>query len=411
VERDDDLVRLNESPNELSSVSPNHTIPLESFEGQESDVPEFLPFGTQNLQLSTNFIDVAQSLADEAVVPYGNWDDTPGHWSKLNRDQDYSTILNDNQGKGVFALGAAVTPESISSGAWLASPMKLLDNQLKLMLMDGNNIETSHTLYINRHSFANVAMGVGIGRVGVGTEPDTKFHVRGSSVTVNEPPATNTEIRVEASSEGMDSSIRLCGQKTISLQRCSSGFEWKYHGARDTLEPSYLVLRSTDLGITSEAITVRYDGNIGIGEFNDTADRVLMQHELTVNGSIDVSEKVIAKSIDVSKGITAGSVRVAGKIMAEEIVVMDNVGGADFVFNDDYVPMSLDKVERFVEENKHLPYFPSAEQSRQEGVSVGEYQTRLLQTVEELTLHVIAQNKRIEKLESKLEQRHHLTKR
>ena len=94
--------------------------------------------------------------------------------------------------------------------------------------------------------------------------------------------------------------------------------------------------------------------------------------------------------------ISGYSMDVNGKIRANEIVV--NTGGADFVFEDKYNLKSLEEVENFIKENKHLPEIPSATEVQENGVSVGEMQTKLLQKIEELTLYLIDQNKSIQEL-------------
>ncbi len=53
-------------------------------------------------------------------------------------------------------------------------------------------------------------------------------------------------------------------------------------------------------------------------------------------------------------------------------------------------------LERFIEENSHLPDIPSARDAQTNGTSLGERQTRLLQKVEELTLYLIEQNKQLQ---------------
>ncbi len=92
---------------------------------------------------------------------------------------------------------------------------------------------------------------------------------------------------------------------------------------------------------------------------------------------------------------------VKGDIRADEIVV--RFTGADFVFNDNYRLRPLKEVEEYISENRHLPDIPSAEEVKARGAGLGEMQARLLQKVEELTLYVIAQNKRIERLEKENE--------
>ena len=66
---------------------------------------------------------------------------------------------------------------------------------------------------------------------------------------------------------------------------------------------------------------------------------------------------------------------------------------------DDYKLMRLDELETKIKETGHLPEIPSAKEVSEKGVSVGEMQSKLLQKVEELTLYVIDQNKRIAALE------------
>lgn len=101
---------------------------------------------------------------------------------------------------------------------------------------------------------------------------------------------------------------------------------------------------------------------------------------------------------------------VKGKIHAEEIKV-DLAVPADYVFQKyftgsstlkpDYQMPSLNEIESFVKENHHLPNIPSASEIQQNGLQLGEMNNLLLQKVEELTLYIIEQNKRIEALEAK----------
>lgn len=76
-----------------------------------------------------------------------------------------------------------------------------------------------------------------------------------------------------------------------------------------------------------------------------------------------------------------------------------NTTGADFVFETDYKLNKLEYVERFIKENHHLPEIPSAKEMTENGMNVGELNKTLLQKVEELTLYIIEQNKRIATLE------------
>ncbi len=104
------------------------------------------------------------------------------------------------------------------------------------------------------------------------------------------------------------------------------------------------------------------NGNVGIGTDNPT-------YKLAVNGSIRSKE-----------------IRVES-------------GWADFVFEKNYKLLSLNEVESFIIKNKRLPGIPSAKEIREDGLALGELQTKMMQKIEELTLYLIEANKKIELLE------------
>ncbi|TKC04715.1 hypothetical protein FA048_18685 [Pedobacter polaris] len=89
---------------------------------------------------------------------------------------------------------------------------------------------------------------------------------------------------------------------------------------------------------------------------------------------------------------------VNGKIRAHEIKV-ETANWPDYVFEDDYKIASLTELEKYIKENKHLPEMPSAKVVEANGVELGEMNKLLLKKVEELTLHLIKLNERIEELE------------
>ena len=93
---------------------------------------------------------------------------------------------------------------------------------------------------------------------------------------------------------------------------------------------------------------------------------------------------------------------VAGTIRADEIIVTSS--GADFVFEQDYALPSLDSVATYINEKKHLPGIPSAATMSKDGVALGEYQTALLQKIEELTLYILEQQNQINDLQKQINQ-------
>ncbi|MCF8258737.1 MAG: hypothetical protein K9J06_14370, partial [Flavobacteriales bacterium] len=71
----------------------------------------------------------------------------------------------------------------------------------------------------------------------------------------------------------------------------------------------------------------------------------------------------------------------------------------DFVFNKGYELRPLDELQRFINEQGHLPEMPTAEEVETQGVGMARMSTLLLQKVEELTLYMLQMDKRMKELE------------
>ena len=113
---------------------------------------------------------------------------------------------------------------------------------------------------------------------------------------------------------------------------------------------------------------------------------------------------------NVGIGTTSPDAKLAvnGTVHAKEVRVDLSVPGPDYVFDADYPLQSLEDIETFIKQNKHLPEVPSAKQLKNEGIMVGEMNMLLLKKIEEMTLYMIelkaevqAQQAEIENLKSK----------
>ncbi|MEM9680750.1 MAG: CARDB domain-containing protein, partial [Bacteroidota bacterium] len=90
---------------------------------------------------------------------------------------------------------------------------------------------------------------------------------------------------------------------------------------------------------------------------------------------------------------------VNGTVLAKEFKATLNYAWPDYVFLPTYPIMPLKELEAYIQKYGHLPNIPSAEEVEEKGVNLTEMNTKLLEKVEELTLHIIALEKRIKELE------------
>jgi hypothetical protein len=118
-----------------------------------------------------------------------------------------------------------------------------------------------------------------------------------------------------------------------------------------------------------EDLTVVNGGNIGIGTTSPDA-------KLTVKGDIHTRE-----------------VRVD----------MTGAVGPDYVFEKNYNLLPLTQLESYINQNKHLPEVPSAKEMEENGLNLKEMNLILLKKVEELTLHLIDQNRKIKEQGAQIE--------
>ncbi|MDW5287518.1 fibronectin type III domain-containing protein [Formosa sp. PL04] len=90
---------------------------------------------------------------------------------------------------------------------------------------------------------------------------------------------------------------------------------------------------------------------------------------------------------------------VAGNIIAEEIKVQLQTAWPDYVFKTDYELPLLEDVEKHIKEKGYLPNVPSEKEVKANGIKLGEMNAVLLEKIEELTLYILQQEKRINALE------------
>jgi hypothetical protein len=87
----------------------------------------------------------------------------------------------------------------------------------------------------------------------------------------------------------------------------------------------------------------------------------------------------------------------AGALRAKKMQVSSS-DWPDYVFAKDYNLRPLDELEQYIKENHHLPEIPSAKEVEENGIDLGDMQSKLLLKIEELTLYILSLQKQIDEL-------------
>lgn len=127
--------------------------------------------------------------------------------------------------------------------------------------------------------------------------------------------------------------------------------------------------------------------------FNDTNGFSIM------GGNVGIGTYAPESALSVRGKITAQEVEVKQTVAATDFRVGE-VEWADYVFKPNYKLASLAEVKRHIDDFGHLPGIPTAKQVREHGLSLGATQAKLLEKIEELTLHVIELDSRLKRFES-----------
>lgn len=125
---------------------------------------------------------------------------------------------------------------------------------------------------------------------------------------------------------------------------------------------------------------------------------------LTINGAMHISPDINEPPTPFNQEYLQDYLLwVQGGIVAKDIIIADPEDWADFVFDENYELRSLIELETFVKENKHLPGIPGIKELEEKNhYTIHRMLVGQLQNVEELVLHTIAQEKKIQALREEL---------
>lgn len=186
-----------------------------------------------------------------------------------------------------------------------------------------------------------------------------------------------------------------------------------------SINEKLFVTGNTGIGLTTPTAKLEVKGSMVVGNgqngqrwifdsrYYANGDYLLIAGD-KADGTYDLDKTLSIEratgKVSIGGGLTTpGTYRlfVKGGILTEKVkvAVANTTNWADYVFAPEYCLRPLSEVEVFIKKNKHLPEVPSADEVVKEGIDIAEMDALLLKKIEELTLYMIEQNKRIEKLE------------
>jgi len=209
------------------------------------------------------------------------------------------------------------------------------------------------------------------GRLGFGTTtPQIDINISRSNETTSGMHVFNTHPSsrsVTLLGEGWGGKYIYMGYQNSTYSATNEAFEPStgiiFTGAQNGLRlisSTYTSFYAGDYG--EERMRISKNGNVGIGTSSPDS-------KLTVKGHIHTQEV----KVDLNGAVAP-----------------------DYVFEENYPLPSLEATEAYIQAHKHLPEIPSAAEMEANGIQLKEMNLLLLKKMEEMTLHIIEMDKKID---------------
>jgi hypothetical protein len=237
------------------------------------------------------------------------------------------------------------------------------------------------------------------GNVGIGTTtPNCALHVNAPTISSN-PNRKIFEISANTSDYG-ENTMLFATQWKVSVGFFNSHFGYSLpaeiydqlnvRGTFSVWSGDSVWYRYIRLSPGVDAIRIQMNGS-GNPDYNyfrfEKHDHVRVPLDC---GGFDIYDNTGTRTALLGSG---------GGLWVRSVLVQLEDPWSDFVYESSYHLLSIDSLELFIKNNKHLPNMPSADDIKKDGLNLGQMDNLLLQKIEELSLYIISQEKRIGKLE------------
>ncbi len=231
------------------------------------------------------------------------------------------------------------------------------------------------------HAFSQTNVFPISGSVGIGTlNPYSYFH-----------GGNNKVLEIFNENTGMHSQSHVVLSTGSTVDKSSAGtITWISRNSTGWQGMAYIAARLEGDGATNASGSLRFATANGVSVY----ERMIIDK----NGNVGIGHPNPTEKLSVN-----------GKVRAQEIKV-ETANWPDYVFAKDYALPSLKETEKHIQEKGHLPGIPSAIEVKNNGVDLGEMNAKLLQKIEELTLHLIRIEKESNLMKKQLELQNELNK-
>jgi hypothetical protein len=309
-----------------------------------------------------------------------------------------SKVLVDNTGNVGIGLSSGIDRALVVSGAVgiygaenaLVFKNTSSSNKSWSMAPEGNNLNLDETGLRTAMTF------IPGGNVGIGTKTAPgRLSVQATDNQVLNLSTSNSnsdiQILAQPTSQGVVDFWANGGTNGFVFHSGSTAAELlRLDGNRAATLNSRMTIN--DVGSGQEAMIVNQTGTGQILSLRKAgANKVLVDNA----GNVGINKDNPSFPLHVG-----GAAKIEGNLEVASIKTSTWSIAPDYVFEKDYKLATLDHVEKFVKENKHLPDVPSAKEFKKEGMDLAEMNFTLLRKVEELTLYVIELKKEVNTLKA-----------
>lgn len=355
-------------------------------------------------------------VKSQACTGYNNTISYPGTSSALGSDNNVygrncfiSGTGNNVYGRSSVAIGTANTILSVNYSDYIA--FAIGDNNsstsnMSFAIGDNNTSDNTFSFAIGRSNQSHASTSYAIGYSNTNTSLASPSFAVGFNNTNSAQHSISIGERLSNTTGGIMMGINKHGSNykpTLFISTTQGSNETGKVGIGNVTSPSAKLHIKADSGERAD-LMLEATGTSAI-YFKNT------DNSISLTGNIMT---LSASGFSYTNGnVAIGTMpnndyklAVKGIIRSEEVVVELMTSWPDYVFDSDYSLPKLKEVKAFVSENGHLPGLPNASQVSENGLGLGEMNAKLLEKIEELTLYIIEQEERIQKLEEKLNASH-----